>query len=128
MIIILLAAQKWIFYGVAAEHFISFLFSSPSRSRRLAISHARLQKPRTQASAISSELLVKIIDYKVTRQAASYSNKYYKLSRYLRINSLIICFHILPRSSGCRQGWRSINMHASNCCTASSALLILYLN
>lgn len=35
---------------------------------------------------ISSELLVKIIDYKVTRQAAHTANKYYKLSRYLRIN------------------------------------------
>lgn len=99
---------------------------------------------RGLASAISSELLVKLIDYKVTRQAASYYNKYYKLSRYLRINSLIICFHILLRScsGGSLIGGRdnkqrrnfNTRLHACNCklclgaLSTPKSLLILYLN
>lgn len=51
----------------------------------LAYTHAHLLILSVSAP-ISSELLVKIIDYKVTRQASHTGNKYYKLSRYLRIN------------------------------------------
>lgn len=44
---------------------------------------------RPRRATISSELLIKIIDYKVTRQAVFlWCNKYCKLSRYLWINLL----------------------------------------
>jgi hypothetical protein len=72
MIIILLAGRNGFFIAFRCQHFISHLFS---HARRLDFSQASVP-------SISSEVVVKIIDYKVTRQAVSDYNKYYKLSRY----------------------------------------------
>lgn len=71
------------FIAFRCQHFI-FLICFPMQlqkpTRFLASFSFSLSLAR-QAS-ISSEVVVKIIDYKVTRQAVSDYNKYYKLSRY----------------------------------------------